>query len=302
MGYIYTITNKINGKIYIGLTQKTPQERWKMHVNTAYNKNSKDFNALFKKAIRKYGKDNFIIETIEECNTIEELKEKEIYWIKKLKTYAFEEDNWGYNSTKAGDYATNAKKVYQINIITGDIVKEFNSIKEGEEQTGAGDINAVLLRGYGEQPLNSQTTWVYKYLYDEYIPQEHYEQYGIICQLDLQGKFIKYWFGPKEASIKLNITQGNISSCLTGNRKQAGNYQWCYYKDLQNKINKPYQDTRSYNKKPVNQFDLCNNFIKTWESATAAAKELKIQGSKITAVCKGSRKTTGGFIWKYKED
>ena len=32
MGYIYQITNKINKKIYIGLTTKTIDKRWKEHV------------------------------------------------------------------------------------------------------------------------------------------------------------------------------------------------------------------------------------------------------------------------------
>ena len=32
MGYIYKITNNINGKVYIGKTTKTVEERWKGHL------------------------------------------------------------------------------------------------------------------------------------------------------------------------------------------------------------------------------------------------------------------------------
>lgn len=48
-------------------------------------------------AMRKYGRENFSFTILEECE-LELLKEREIYWIEKLKTY----DN-GYNATRGGD-------------------------------------------------------------------------------------------------------------------------------------------------------------------------------------------------------
>lgn len=301
MGYVYKIANKINNKIYIGITQRTIKERWNDHLKIAYDKKSKDYNALFKKAIRKYGEENFVIEEIEQRETLEELKNREIYWIKYYNSYAFDKEGYGYNSTRGGDYPTNFKEIYQIDILTGKIINSFSSIKEAERRTKAGDINAVLKRGYGEQPLNSGTTWVYKDNYCNYVPEEYYNNYCVICQLDLQGKFIKYWLGPSRAAKALHIAQGNISLCLVDKRQKAGEYQWCYYKDLESKINKPYVCKLTYNRKAVDQYDLCNNYLKTWESATEAAKVLNINSSKITAVCRGNRKTTGGFIWKYSK-
>lgn len=54
--------------------------------------------------------------------------------------------------------------------------------------------------------------------------------------------------------------------------------------------------------KKVLQYDLEENFIKEWDSISSAEKELKICRGKILLVCKGKRKKTGGFIWRYKED
>ena len=40
MAYIYKITNNVNGKIYVGKTNRTIKARWKEH--------HKDFRSLFK--------------------------------------------------------------------------------------------------------------------------------------------------------------------------------------------------------------------------------------------------------------
>ena len=61
-----------------------------------------------------------------------------------------------------------------------------------------------------------------------------------------------------------------------------------------------------YGKKPtnckkVNQYDLNNNFIKTWNDIHEAEKELNIFRSNIIKCCKGERKSCGGFKWSYYE-
>lgn len=94
---IYVITNIINGKQYVGLS-KDCHRRWADHYSKSYTSTQKDDieKALYK-AMRKYGRDNFTFQIIEECPQ-EQLAEKEIFWIKKLDTY-----NNGYNETLGGD-------------------------------------------------------------------------------------------------------------------------------------------------------------------------------------------------------
>ena len=41
-------------------------------------------------------------------------------------------------------------------------------------------------------------------------------------------------------------------------------------------------------------------FIKMWESINLAEKTLNIKN--ISTCCQNKRKTSGGYIWKYKED
>jgi group I intron endonuclease len=64
-GKIYKITNKLNGKIYVGQTIKSLEDRFQKHCCGTSAKDKYHFNMAIKKAIRKYGKDNFTIELIE---------------------------------------------------------------------------------------------------------------------------------------------------------------------------------------------------------------------------------------------
>jgi len=65
---IYKITNKINGKIYIG-------------KDTRNKKNYFGSGIVIKQAIKKYGKENFDKCILCECNNYEELNDKEKHYI-----------------------------------------------------------------------------------------------------------------------------------------------------------------------------------------------------------------------------
>ena len=54
---------------------------------------------------------------------------------------------------------------------------------------------------------------------------------------------------------------------------------------------------------PIAQYSKEGNFIKNFQSAAKAARELGIKSpSCITECCRGKRKTIGGFIFKYKSE
>lgn len=102
MACIYQYVNKINGHMYIGLTNN-PQRRYDEHWFSANNPNHKDYNQAIHKALRKHGKENFEFNILEDNIPDENkqlLKEKEIYWIAKLNTYQNREH---YNETPGGD-------------------------------------------------------------------------------------------------------------------------------------------------------------------------------------------------------
>ena len=158
---IYKITNIKNNKSYIGLTTQTLKKRWQQHINTAYSNKSKDRNEVFKKAIRKYGPDNFELKIIDIANSLEELKEKEKFWIKYYNTCYLWANGYGYNGTEGGDSPTQlTTSVLQINILTGQIINEFTSIKEAEKIYGRGIQEIINNQVIGQKPKGY--TWIKK--------------------------------------------------------------------------------------------------------------------------------------------
>ena len=95
MAYIYKITNQINGKVYIGKTLSSIEERWKEHCKD-YKREYCEKRPLYR-AISKYGIENFIIEQVEECPP-EIVNEREKYWIERYESFKY-----GYNATIGGD-------------------------------------------------------------------------------------------------------------------------------------------------------------------------------------------------------
>ena len=55
-------------------------------------------------------------------------------------------------------------------------------------------------------------------------------------------------------------------------------------------------------RKPVNQYDLQGNFIKTFTGIREAGATLGIKSGHISSCCKGERKTIGGYKWRYAND
>lgn len=88
---IYKITNKINGKIYIGQSNDIYRRFYEHQTKGGTSRIPVDV------AIQKYGKDKFSYEVLEECS-IDELNQKETFWIKKLNAI----EN-GYNCSEGGN-------------------------------------------------------------------------------------------------------------------------------------------------------------------------------------------------------
>jgi group I intron endonuclease len=107
MFYIYLITNLVNGKMYVGQTELAVEKRFREHI---YCKMKQDY---FHAAIRKYGKDAFVVEEISQCAGQEEANEAEIFWIDRYNTA---NRTLGYNTTHGGRYGSSPNEATKAKI------------------------------------------------------------------------------------------------------------------------------------------------------------------------------------------
>ena len=128
---IYKITNKINGKVYIGQTIRPVEYRFNRHINDAMHN---ILNTHFARAIRKYGPDQWQFEVIDNAETQEELNQKEQYWIRY------------YNSVEEGYNETDAITKCGGNTYQSKTEQEMEEIKEKIRQAKLGAKNPMARR------------------------------------------------------------------------------------------------------------------------------------------------------------
>ena len=182
--WIYKITNLINNKVYIGQTIRPIEDRFKRHISDAIN-NVLDTHLA--RAIRKYGKENFIIEEIDTASTQEELTLKEQQWIRyynsvelgynetdaiykcggntyKSKTpEEMEEIKEKLRLTKLGGKNPKARRIKRTNILTNE-VDIFDTVIESARASGIQNGKTSItqrLNGKTKSPFKG--IWIYEY-------------------------------------------------------------------------------------------------------------------------------------------
>lgn len=239
MGYIYLITNTVNGKKYVGQTLENDiNVRWNHH------KSSKKGCPYLKRAIEKYGINIFKFQIIcicfdEDCNYYEP------YYIKK------------FNSLSPNGY----------NLMTGG--GNSKHIPETILKISEANKNRI------HTPLSEET----KKKISQAKKGENSYNYGMKISEEQKEKTRETWRKKKEEG-KIKLTE-QVEEILKNGRQKGIEY---------NKLIKQI---------PVGQYTKDNVFIKKFSGACEAKDELNIDRSTILKVCKGIRKTAGGFIWKY---
>lgn len=203
MPYIYKIENKLNGKIYIGKTLKTVQERWKEHCHD-FKRERCEKRPLYS-AMNKYGIENFFIEEIEQCEA-NILSEREKYWIEYYNSFKY-----GYNATTGGD----GRSYLDYDLILslwqeGKTAKEIAKILNHDEYSVrlALDIKGITSEKRQERSIILRSKSVAK--------------------LDLNtDEILEVFPSQMEAYRSLGKQQsGHISQVCNGKRKTAYGYKW----------------------------------------------------------------------------
>ena len=75
-----------------------------------------------------------------------------------------------------------------------------------------------------------------------------------------------------------------------------------FNEELKNKISESMTGKHNKPQKPVLQFSKDGEFIAEYPSTHEAKRQTGCSQSNICSCCRGERKSTGGYIWKYKSN
>ena len=218
---IYKITNTENGKCYIGQSRDI-EARWQKHLS-AY-KSSPDWELY--RAFKKYGISKFTFEIVEECQ-IEELNEREIYWIAQYDSF-----NNGYNMTLGGEACngTNDKIVYQYDL-SGHLVGEYKSAHEAARSLNIQFTNICKVCR-GERKTAGGFSWSYE-KHDSVQPIKTKRlSDGTVLQFTKDGAFVAEYPTAKEARRQTGINDTTIGLVCKGKNKTAGGFIWRYKNEI----------------------------------------------------------------------
>ena len=211
MSFIYAITNKVNGKKYIGKTNHSIEKRFREHLKDSRQSRCKD-RPLYR-AINKYGEENFEITMVEEVDYGLSC-DREVFWIEHFDTYRS-----GYNATRGADgksyldygsiistYSVelNAKKTAEIH---GCCKESVTNILRLKDITVKKFVSAEMSRKAVIGDKNGET------LFFESIKA------AAIYLLDLNDKNEKHTY---------KIYDSHISRCCRGIRKRVSGFTWRY--------------------------------------------------------------------------
>lgn len=214
MAYIYKLTNNVNGKIYVGQTSKTLEERLNSHIRDMNREKFKHRPIYL--AMRKYGIENFSIEEIEECdNAISNDREK--FWIKYFNSCVE-----GYNVALGGA----GKPLYSQSEIYDLLIAGFSVRKICEKIGCSADVV------YGVARQNNIDTWssglgvlTFMKSTKTVLVTDNLKNKYIFPSVSETAKYIKEKTGCKSS---LNGMRSHIADCCNGKRKSAYGYSYQY--------------------------------------------------------------------------
>lgn len=277
MGYIYKVTNTVNGKAYVGQTRRTIEQRWKQHVYNSFNEAPYN-KGPFHCAIKKYGVDAFIVEELEECKN-EDLDEREMHWIKYLDTLRN-----GYNATTGGDhpYRWDDEGILPL-------WNEGLSIKEIAEKIGISkNIVSDRLRIEGISAAETTARAQAKGGETSRLP---------IYMYDREGNYIKEFPSKQEAAKEIGY-----NGCLRG-----GSFCFstvCGYQFRRYKVDK-IDTVVAEHTREVHQYTIEGDYIATYTSLSEAARSIQdrhANGSMIGKACRDESITQAyGYRWSYEK-
>lgn len=242
-GVIYSATNKINNKKYIGQTINSLKKRKKDHIWSCVNNET-----AFQKALNKYGIDNFSWKILDYAECQDELDDKEVFWIDYFNTYG----NGGYNMTIGGrgnNKATGEKRIEYLSAIKDNhpflvFDKYGNFIEESDNRllfcmeniVPTNSANKVLRN---KNPSVNNYILIYKEDYSEEnlrqrLKRIRYNREFVV--FNLNNEYIGTWANQLRCERDLELKRGCINKCLTKVVRKINGYYFYYLNECPNNL------------------------------------------------------------------
>ena len=220
---VYQHKNKINGKVYIGITSQKPEQRWR---NGEGYKSSPHFYS----AIQKYGWDNFEHNILFVELTKEQacLKEQEL-----IKEFNSMNREYGYNSTSGGD----------IFVMNEETKQKISQALMGNQNNLGHSCSEEKKKKISEAQKGREFTEEHKQKLSEAAKNRHVpcsEEKKQILKEKSHKKSVyceeldKIFESVQECSRQLGIPATNISKLCNGRGKTLKGYHLRYYNDTIN--------------------------------------------------------------------
>lgn len=244
-----------NGKVYIGITNKKPEERW--HNGRGYNKNKAFFSAII-----YYGWANIKHEILYKNLSEEEASQKEAELIKKFHAdeieYGFNVQTGGVRGFTHNEEARKKiaetsrlhwqdpeyrKKVHDSQVIAqskeevkkkkSECAKErYHNDKEYREkliESARLRMNDPIIKE--EYRRRSKKMWEsleFRKQWAEKMGGANNPTARAVDQYTLDGLFIKRYSTCKEGAEATGTIRSGVTACAKGKQKSAGGYIWRY--------------------------------------------------------------------------
>ena len=293
-GYIYLITNLINNKKYVGQTIQPVSRRWSGHISES---KKPDTPMVIARAINKYDKSNFKIETLETVsNTSQQELENQLNELEKSYIAKYDSTNrdYGYNVDEGGRTGTVMKKPVDIYKIDGTFIETLESRVEVEQKY---EINMDLIPQICDGRVgNYNCTYVLRNHgepFDLYSVESSY--YIEIYAFRISDKKMFRFFSLQQAYEFVGVYSNSIKMSLDNPNAQIKGYWWS--------TSPVYNYQGRSNAKSVDLYK-CDTleFVGTFDTVAACASYVDTATGNISAMCKGKKYSIKGYIARYTGD
>lgn len=181
-------------------------------------------------------------------------------------------ERYGFDAFRVDTMIDKAMTKEELNKLEEYYVMEYDSFKNGYNQTYGGD----------NWPKSGEC-----------------KNSKRICQIDMNNNLVKIWDSATDAHDKIGVCSGAVSRVCTGKPSvsgklshTAGGYIWVFEKDYD--ANKDYTYAKKHQRKgekPIVLLDDNGNVIQEFASVVIAAKEIGVSEQLVSAICKHKKKS-----------